>query len=298
MQTILIIAIMCSDLYAINVRARKSTDRQSGCGKSHKAGFINNNHIVSGNRERTYAVNVPLSYNTDDNKRRPLILDFHGRGATPEEQYENSMYYTNPKGKEYVVVYPAGIKKAWQGASYADPKVSDLQFVTDLVAHIESSYCIDPNRIYASGKSNGGGFVDTLACSDHGDRFAAFGMAAAALYTDNKLSGCPKKRAILEAHGEADATSKYHGDAAANGGPVPNIAKWVQWWAERDGCSRKDGVKKDLAGYDVTKYSCKGFTDVVQHYKVHKLGHCWPSKDGKNTDSSGCRGFFREMEFK
>ncbi|XP_055343105.1 uncharacterized protein LOC129591467 [Paramacrobiotus metropolitanus] len=267
-----------------------SADQPSGCGNPHPVGFNDDrtiNHVVSGGLDRYYAIYVPLNYNADTNQRRPLIFDFHGSGGSPQKQYENSMYYDNPKGSEYIAVYPTGIKKHWQGPSYADPTVNDLQFVTDLLAHIEANYCIDPNRIYASGKSNGGGFVDTLACSDHGDRFAAFAMAAAALYTDNELNGCPKRRAILEAHGEQDTTILYHGSDAASGGSVPDIPTWVRWWAERNGCDPAvDGsVSEDLGGYDVTSYSCGGMVNIVQHYKVHELGHCWPSSNGKNSDS-------------
>jgi poly(3-hydroxybutyrate) depolymerase len=108
--------------------------------------------------------------------------------------------------------------------------VDDLQFTTDLVAHVQGEYCIDSSRLYASGKSNGGGFVDTLACSDHGDQFAAFAMAAAALYTDTSRGSCTKKRAILESHGLADATIPYHpGGTPGAGGPLPDIEKWVNY---------------------------------------------------------------------
>jgi poly(3-hydroxybutyrate) depolymerase len=107
--------------------------------------------------------------------------------------------------------------------------VDDLQFTTYLVAHLQEEYCIDSNRLYASGKSNGAGFVDTLACSDHGDQFAAFAVAAAALYTDSGKDSCTKKRAILESHGLEDGTIPYHpnGEPGA-GGPLPDIGEWVQ----------------------------------------------------------------------
>ena len=141
--------------------------------------------------------------------------------------------------------------------------------------------------MYASGKSNGGGFVDTLACSDNGDEFAAFGMASAALYTDLSLGSCTKKRAILESHGDKDTTIPY-GGGQGNGGPPPDITQWVQWWGQRDGCDPvADRMETgDLGGYNVTSYSCQGYEDVVVHYQVFNLGHCWPSATGDNTDGS------------
>ncbi|OTA22083.1 hypothetical protein BTJ68_14755 [Hortaea werneckii EXF-2000] len=121
-----------------------------------------------------------------------------------------SQYYTYQRSEDYVVVYPQGYDKHWQGPSYATEGVDDLRFTSDLLAHMESEYCIDSSRVYASGKSNGGGFVDLLACSDAGDAFAAFAMASAALYTDTSLDSCTKRRAILESHGDQDTTIPYH----------------------------------------------------------------------------------------
>lgn len=60
--------------------------------------------------------------------------------------------------------------------------------------------------MYFSGKSNGGGFVDTPAYCDESDKFAAFAIAAAALYDDMSNDCCNKKRAILEAYGTDNDT--------------------------------------------------------------------------------------------
>lgn len=142
------------------------------------------------------------------------------------------MYYNYDAASKYVIVYPQGVEgtsgAAWQGPSYANPDVDDVQFVADLLEHMKSNYCIDTDRVYASGKSNGGGFVDTLACSDTGDQFAAFAMAAAALYTDTSKESCSKKRAILESHGDADNTIPYAG-GTGSGGQLPDVGKWVRF---------------------------------------------------------------------
>jgi len=39
-------------------------------------------------------------------------------------------------------------------------------------------------------------------------------------------------------------------------------------------------------GYEIISYSCGGLKDVVQHYDVFELGHCWPSSSGANSDSA------------
>ncbi|EME46358.1 hypothetical protein DOTSEDRAFT_70379 [Dothistroma septosporum NZE10] len=263
--------------------------RASGCGVEHHVGYNNDTSthtITSGGYSRTYSVFVPPSYNDNTNKARALIIDYHGKGGNGYQQYTNSQYDKYSAGQEYVVVYPDGVDQAWQGPSYANKNVNDLQFTTDLVARIRFQYCIDDARIYASGKSNGGGFVDTLACSDNGDEFAAFGMAAAALYTDTSMASCSKKRAILEAHGDKDVTIPYHPTKDGSGGPLPDISMWTTWWGHRTcGSNAQSQRSGDLGGYNKTTYSCGSYNNVIDHYQIFKGGHCWPNAKGDNYDA-------------
>ena len=149
---------------------------------------------------------------------------------------------------------------------------------------MRGEYCVDDERIYASGKSNGGGFVDTLACSPNGNEFAAFAMASAALYTDLNQSSCPYKRAILEAHGTNDTVIPYTPKKDGSGGPLPQIAQWVRWWAARDGFDPDKPRVTPQQGYNITRYPFNGDQEVVKHYKVFDLNHCWPSSIGNNYD--------------
>lgn len=274
----------------------------SGCGKSHTEGYVPStnsaNTITVGGRPRTFGVYVPTGYNLSPSTPRKLIFDYHGNDGTPEQQHLNSRYFANTDGQKYIVVYPAGVGQSWESAPYATPGVSDLNFTTNLLAYVRSQYCIDSNHVYASGKSNGGGFVDYLACSTNGSEFAAFAMASAALYADNAVDQCAtnRTRAILESHGGSDGTIDYGGHTRkSDGGQTPNVRSWIGWWQERD-CrgsmanSTTDGLF--VAGYEQITFSCYGYDELVQHYDIYALGHCWPSIDGSNWDSrrSYCRG--------
>jgi poly(3-hydroxybutyrate) depolymerase len=273
---------------AANQATTGDSQPKDPCDFFHAPGFDDRNashHIKSNGLTRYYGVDVPAGYDHQTHTRWPLIFDFHGRGDTPREQYENSQYYLNQRGRQYLVVYPQGYEVSWQGASYTDDDINDLQFVTDLLAKIQSTYCVDPDRIYASGKSNGGGFVDTLACSDNGDPFAAFAMAAPALYTDNSLNSCSKKRAILQAHGINDHIIPYDG-GEGNGGHLPNITEWVSWWGQRTcGAKAKTRCSENPDGYNTTGISCGDDRNVILHYELSHTGHCWPSITGNNYDA-------------
>ncbi|KAK5134564.1 hypothetical protein LTR08_006349 [Meristemomyces frigidus] len=261
----------------------------SGCGKAHTPGYHyhdsnGNFSVVSGDVERYYAVQVPEAYDADHSYA--LIFDYHGNSDNSTIQYNNSQYFNYAAAQQYLIVYPQGYNRSFQGPTYAVPGIDDLQFTTDLLAHIESDYCIDSDHVYASGKSNGGGFVDTLACSDHGDSFAAFAMASAALYTDLNRTACNKKRAILESHGDKDTKIPYVGKKSSHGGPLPNVGEWVTWWGERNcGDDANADATGDLGGYNMTSYSCGNYENVTQHYHFAQLGHCWPDAQGDNYDA-------------
>ena len=130
--------------------------------------------------------------------------------------------------------------------------------------------------------SDGGGFVNTLACSqDHGAAFAAFAPVSGAFYTDTELGDCSPSRSplpVLEFHGSNDCTVKYSG-GVGNGGPLPSIPDWLSWWARRDGCTdpAANRTTTDEDGYQYITYSCDGLPDIVRHYKILGLGHRWPN---------------------
>ena len=284
---------------------------RAGCGTPHAGGYSDgkstHNLEVAGNT-RYYTIDVPENYNDKRNDPWPLILDFHGANKDAANEYNNSQYFAEPRGEEYIVVYPEGLKGKWESASYAEKGADDLTFISDLLDHLDKNYCIESDRVYASGKSNGGGFVDMMACSDLGDSFAAFAMASAALYSDNSyrdkaVNKCIKSRAILESHGGKDTTVPYTGQSEkkGTGGESPDIQDWLSWWARRDGCEKgeKPTVDNNHEGYNITSYSCGGYDNVVQGYYIPDLNHCWPSADGNNSDAAarenGCS--FRGLDF-
>ena len=194
-----------------------------------------------------------------------------------------------------IAVFPQGIDgdggSSWQGAPYANPAVDDLTFVSDLIQYMETNYCIDPNRIYASGKSNGAGFVDTIACNPQGELFAAFSMVSAALYTEADGSVYTPRSTpapILEYHGTDDTTIRYNG-GTSHQARYPSIPSWLARWAVRNGCpsdATPETTNEDEDEVHRTKYTCSGMTDIVQGVKTDGQGHWWPSKE-TNDENDG-----------
>jgi polyhydroxybutyrate depolymerase len=151
----------------------------SGCAKAPDVppGGSSTEYLVSGGIRRSYLEHLPDRYNP----RRPysVVLSFHGHNRTA--QYQEQL--TGMSDLNAIVVYPQGLvgtdgQTAWQGAPYS-ANVDDVLFTSDLITRLQTNYCVDPRRIYAAGKSNGGGFTGVLACRMAG-RIAAFAPVSGA----------------------------------------------------------------------------------------------------------------------
>ncbi|KAI5918577.1 carbohydrate esterase family 1 protein [Camillea tinctor] len=255
----------------------------AGCGKTHLFNGITQYHsLTSSGRTRKYSIHLPGDY--DKTAPYPLVLGFHGSSSIGfffevDTKMSESRFSANK-----IMVYPDGVGGAWAGANYSQVSINeDLQFVSDLLDEIRAGYCIDDSRIYATGISNGGGFVNTIACSSVGGEFAAFAPASGAYYTDDDgvSGGCAPARTplpVLEIHGGSDASVHYDG-GEGEGGTEPAIPEWLEWWAQRNGCT--DEEVEDSFGGDVHHHSwtCASTEGVLQHWKVDSMGHCWASTE-------------------
>ncbi|KAJ9131608.1 Feruloyl esterase C-like protein [Pleurostoma richardsiae] len=255
----------------------------SGCGRDHAFnGATKYYSIESSTRTRTYSVHAPVNYSKFD--LYPLILGFHGSDSIgfffEADTRLDEPQYTGNK----IMVYPDGVDGSWAGASYSTTTVAeDLQFIHDLLADVRKRYCIDSARIYATGMSNGGGFVGALACNDTvGGEFAAFAPASGAFYTDANGTGCTPARSplpMLEFHGGSDESVYYDG-GQGEGGYEPPILEWLGYWAERNGCqsppTNESSFDDDV--HHIT-WVCQGQFGTLQHYKVDDMKHQWPSEE-------------------
>ncbi|QUC22029.1 uncharacterized protein UV8b_06270 [Ustilaginoidea virens] len=273
----------------LSLAITKAQGGSAGCGKTHDfVGHTREFSIQSSGGLRTYRIHLPLSY--DSKTAKPLLIAYHGHGNNPDKFELQTNFSNETVNPDMIVVYPAGLDKAWQGPSYARKGVSDKVFTTDLVNHIKSDYCVKESRVYATGHSNGGGFVGTLACSpDHGGQFAAFAPISGAFYTDVKGNqDCHPARSPLpmfEVHGTGDKTIPYAPTKDGSGGPLPSVADWVRRWSLRNKCDAPQ--EKDLGnGVHDVRYKCQGVADGLEHIKVDGMGHPWPGPDSQLPDVS------------
>lgn len=285
-----------------------ATALSAGCGKEHTPGYHDANITVpQTNPRRTYTIAIPSSYSP--NNPAGLILSFHGRGKNSTNQYNLAQLGNDTFNPDYVSVYPLGLqgyegKTAWQGSPYAAtfPKgQNDIDFTTRLLDHLRDEYCIDDTRIYASGKSEGGGFVNVLADNATvGHQFAAFAAASGAFYEKvGSTADCEggaggrKTTPFLEFHGGNDDTVPYVGKIGHNGAEgyrEPAIPDFLRCWARRNSCSKGDKGDSQWeyqGAVNHTTWSCDGASNLVEGYWIKGLGHDWPSTSPNSDNPKG-----------
>ncbi|QIW96942.1 hypothetical protein AMS68_002460 [Peltaster fructicola] len=231
---------------------------------------------------RDYYVHIPANYQT--NSATKVYFSFHGAGkdALGQEKLSGlSDPYFNPSG---IAVYPEGQDGYWlshPGVSEDSP--NDIDFVLDILKWLDDKLCIDKSRLYASGKSNGGGLTNLLACDPRtAASFAAFAGVSGAYYEDKLARNCNPGRVVpfLSFHGLNDTTIPYDGkDGDTDAKSTYPIDKWVHDWLSRDGVpsSAQPVVSNPFDLVQKSSWSRDGYADVVTHYKENNFGHVWPS---------------------
>lgn len=135
--------------------------------------------------DRWYLLYLPENYTPSS--PAPVILSYHGANRDALDQQELDLLSTPYFNKDYIVVYPNAVdvssekcvlvclsarldshadfeQEMWQGAPGIE--TDDLGFTSDILDDVQAQYCIDSDRIFATGKSQGGGFVGVLACDE------------------------------------------------------------------------------------------------------------------------------------
>lgn len=233
--------------------------------------------LDSGGRSRGYRLHLPADYT--EKSDWPVVLAYHGRGNTGAVTEEFSKLSTLPA----VVVYPEGVvgtgdgeRQAWQGAPYAAPGVDDVAFTDDLLDRVEADLCVDSRRVYATGKSNGAGFVARFLACRSADRITAIAPVAAALYPSGEDCRPSRPVPVIEFHGTGDTTIPYGGDPDRG---LPALPDWIAESADRNGCAPAPRVSTVGEDVTVSRYThCDSGADVA-HVAVTGGGHTWPGAD-------------------
>ena len=252
----------------------------SGCGAS-PAGSTSLSPEIDGHR-RTVIVHVPSGY--DAKTRLPLVLNMHGSGATAADQDLFTGMDSTADADHFIVAYPQGLIPDGSGFDWNVPgeplvggravpahAANDVAFLTALVGVLEHSYCVNPQRVYATGFSGGARTASQLAC-DSSNVFAAI----AAVSGLRRPTPCPTTRPvpIIAFHGTADPVDPYGGHGEAYW--TYSVPQAAQYWAQQDGCSAKATTTHPDPTVTLTAYGGCHAGASVELYTIAGEGHEWP----------------------
>lgn len=234
--------------------------------------------IDSDGRERTATIHVPPAA---AGLRLPLLVALHGAAQDAGFFGPYSGFSPVADGEGFIVVYPnaAGHPPFWTINDHNPRAADDVAFVGRLLDYITAHYCVDVQRIYAAGVSNGGGMASRLGC-ELSDRFAAIAPIAGG-YRSLPPCHAHVPVSVVEVHGTADGAVPYYGDKLDHAGSVP---AFLSGWLARDGCRNRP--TRHRIGVQVQRLdwtACAGGASI-EHIEIvggaHQLPGAMPPDKG------------------
>jgi poly(3-hydroxybutyrate) depolymerase len=172
--------------------------------------------------QRRFILNVPTNYS--NTKPYKLIIAWHQLDGNDKQMYANGYYHLlNLSGNNAIFVAPNGEKSntpctgngnGESGCGWPDAGGRNVALGDAVVDLVEKNFCVDKNRIFATGWSYGGSMSYRTACSRPLGGTASWGVRAVAVYSGAQLSGnCTpgKPVAYYASHGDNDGVLNYDG---------------------------------------------------------------------------------------
>ena len=236
-----------------------------------------------GSGRREYQLHVPPRY--DPRTPAPLVLNLHGAAGNARWQMRQTNMNQLSDREGFLIVYPEGTPgqvssaRTWNAGRCCgrahEKGVDDVAAIAAILDDVSSRYCVDPDRVYAAGMSNGGMMVLRLAC-ELSSRLAAVASVAGALVVDRCAPSRPVS--VMLVHGSADAVVPPAGGASRSpitaGMIFEPVRRLAETWAARDGCT---GATTDDGGAASceTWQPCRG-NAAVRLCIVKGSRHVWP----------------------
>jgi polyhydroxybutyrate depolymerase len=269
--------------------------------------------------KREYRLHLPPGY--DRSKATSVVLDFHRYNGTADGEERDTGLSRHADKHGYLVVYPQGTAfltdtgqhiTSWNDlAGNASPGPEgpicsdtadlyphppecgepqpcnwatcrdDLGFVERLLDRLEASLCIDLDRIYATGMSNGGMFVHRLGCHMP-NRLAAIAPVGGTLARGfNCAPEGSMPLSLMNIYGQRDRYVSQAGDMSSDGYYYTSSAAVMNKWAGpgSQGCAAAstpyDMSMSGMLGLVCTQHQdCSTGAEVVNC--TWDGGHVWP----------------------
>lgn len=275
----------------------RQADKQATETRSPASALTAGTHTLSlqhAGAQRTYIVHIPRSLPA--NQPAPLLVALHGGGGNMRFQADDENYGLITKSEQagFIAVFPNGYSRmpggglaTWNAgnccAQARDKGSDDVGFIRAMLADVQQRASIDPQRIYATGMSNGGMMAHRLAC-EATDLFAAIASVAG---TDNTRSCKPSRPIpVLIIHARNDDHVLYEGGAGDKAfkdksqvTDFTSVPETARRWMQRNQCSASAPAEITL---QVQGARCERHVAACANSAVLEVcttetgGHSWP----------------------
>lgn len=221
---------------------------------------------------RSYLLALPQNY--QNNNSYKLLLAFHPSGGTSQEMRSLSQF--EKLSTDYIVAYPKSEQVEWNEGCDCNIAhrlgADDLGFTQNVINDIRQRHIITEGEIYAAGFSQGGLFVQNLACN-LSDTFKAVAVVAAPMSIQLASNCAPQKPvSIMMVHGTADPVLPYNGLVHSNFGLISSPDA-IALLAEKNG-SLPYALQKTLDA-NVSLSSYHNGKQKFQLFSMKDGGHNW-----------------------
>jgi polyhydroxybutyrate depolymerase len=216
----------------------------------------------------------------DDPRNAPIVLALHGGGGHPEQFDRSSGFSQAAADAGYLVVLPEGsgysIFKTWNTGhccGYAQRAgVDDVAFLDDVVEDAAARFGANPNRVYATGLSNGSMMAELYGNQRAGRVRAVAGVAGTP--DPSTLTG-DGAVPVLHVHGDADTHVPIEGGVGEDSfAKVDYPPLDIPLGILRDAFGPMETSTRQGDGYSVQDWT-QNNTPMVRLVVVEGGGHAW-----------------------
>jgi len=233
---------------------------------------------------RHFSIYTPSNHSE---KPMPAVFIFHGYGMDDRQMMQMTQFNTLAEEEGFLAVYPQGRNKMWNSKGVPNDLTEDVDFVDSVLNKLIQTRSMDTQHIYATGFSNGGLFVQRLACEMPG-RFLAFATVSATIgrpQSESCSQAIPEP--LLMIHGTKDPIINWQGRIHPlffkfRTSRLLSVQDTLSLWLERNSCDfkpttnfRKSSQQKNISLEQRDFSTCSTNERVIQLI-IHGGGHTWP----------------------
>jgi len=205
--------------------------------------------------QRQYLIHVPESY--DGSEQVPLLIALHGGGGDARNIQKSYGFDEISEQYGFIVVYPDGTGDlryslhTWNSGyidAYASRNgIDDVEFIFQLILHLESEYQINTSAIYMTGHSNGAMMTYRFG-AEHPEMLRGIAPVSGAVggqVTDDAevyiIPEPSQSLSVVHVHGLLDEQVLYSGGKGEKGFLAERVDLSVNdsiaFWVEHNNCS-------------------------------------------------------------